>query len=241
MWKRPCAAGLLAAASALVCAQSTPQSLPIAPTAPTAPAKPDSAEAAAAMERAQRLAANPMRVILQAGKFKRRVEPELAVAAALPSTTLVAAASVAAVTRPAPEQQLAPAVLMTLADKLQGSASVEPMARLDAGPALTAPALTQAMPQAPGRLPTAELQRPRLVNMVEPTIPGQLLAEIGRSVEINVDLSLRADGSVADISRVAPYPRSWQRYLLSALSQWRFAPLPAPWVHRVQLVFSEPQ
>ena len=36
------------------------------------PAKPDSAEAAAAMERAQRIASNPMRVILQASKFRRK-------------------------------------------------------------------------------------------------------------------------------------------------------------------------
>lgn len=64
MWKSfASAASLLMAASAPAGAQ---QQQPAA--------KPESAEAKAAMERAQRMAENPLRVILQAGKIKRRPE-----------------------------------------------------------------------------------------------------------------------------------------------------------------------
>jgi hypothetical protein len=225
VWNRLVAAGLLAAVAVPAGAQSAP------------PAKPDgNAEAAAAMERAQRLAANPLRVILQAGKIKRRVEPDAS--AAVPVVAAATVAGTSAVARPPVAEAPQPA-LMTLASKAPAAMIFEPVAALESAPLLSAPALPQTA--APTARPDAGPVRPRVVTMVEPEVPAQLLADVGRAVEVKADLSLRPDGSVAEVSLVGPYPRNWQRYLLAALTQWRFAPLPGPWVHRVELVFNQAQ
>ena len=80
---------------------------------------------------------------------------------------------------------------------------------------------------------------PKLVTMLEPEIPPRLLIEGPRVTEIVADLSLRADGTVASVALLPGVPRAWQRYVVSALERWRFEPLPAARLHRVQLVFSE--
>lgn len=195
----------------------------------------------AAMERARRLAANPMRMILQAGKFRRRVadeaEPtaEPADTAALRRTSARTAAADAPPAPPAlPAAQTFP-VARVLGDALLVTplqASVAPMETL---PQVARPAALVAAP-----MPPALAAEPMLLSMTEPDIPERVRAESARVSEVTADLSLRADGSVADVILASPVPRPLQRYITAALLQWRFAPLPGATVHRVQLVFNGP-
>jgi hypothetical protein len=78
---------------------------------------------------------------------------------------------------------------------------------------------------------------PRLTSMVEPAVPQQVLDELPGDVEWQIDLDLRADGSVARVLPGPSVPRAFQRYIIAALQQWRFDPLPASQSHRIVLVF----
>lgn len=192
-------------------------------------------EAEAAMERAKRAAAGPLRAIQQAAKIRRRGEPEPAPAAAL------VAASAAVAPTVAPERTAEPAepaveVLLELGSLVPAVATVAPI-----GPETLAAAQPTALPPTMGAtqplldpLPVP----PQVLEMVEPNIPPALLAQGPRSVEVEAELSLRADGSVADVTLLPPVPRAWQRYIVAALERWRYEPMSSPRTHRVRLVFS---
>lgn len=76
--------------------------------------------------------------------------------------------------------------------------------------------------------------------MVEPELPRTVLDGMSGNTDVVIDLTIRADGSVAAVTLLPPIPRQLQRYIVSALEKWRFAPLPAPSVYRVNLVFTAP-
>jgi Meckel syndrome type 1 protein len=199
--------------------------------------KADPAEAAAAMERAQRLATNPMRIILQASKIRRKVPAE-ADTADLPAEAGARAdpSTSARATPPARGGAGAAAIVLT-ADRLPAAAAASPV------PALEREGVAAALSPLPGKsvalAEVAAAVTPKLAQMVEPTIPARLREELGASYEVMADLTIRADGSVAEVKLLPPTPRQVQRQVLSALQQWRFEPLPAARVHRVQLVFTE--
>lgn len=305
-------AGLMLGAAADASAQVSKPDLAKAEAAKPDTAKPESAEAAAgaasaAMERAQRMAANPMRVILQASKIRRRSDAEVvpepvragvrnvstttvvaapvpaAVAApaaprALPTVAPAPVAVVAALVRaPAPAPTPAEVVAEQLPEPVPAAApvaapvaapavaSAEPAAAPLAAPiakaavftptGLTAPPsgatntapvnasvvapFTASAISMPPSVAAAVTVQPKLVTMLEPDIPTRLLIEGPRVSEIFADLTLRADGTVAGVALLPGVPRQWQRYVVSALERWRFEPLAAGRVHRVQLVFGE--
>lgn len=186
-------------------------------------AKPDKAaeEVAAAKERVERQASNPMRLILEAGKSRPKA-PE-AVAAVVPSAS----------TRPAPEA--APEAVLN-ASGLQRMALAAPVAALERA-SVPAAALAS-LPALAGPASVPAKMAPKLTNMVEPSIPQRVLDGIGRLGDVSVDLTIRADGSVAAVAMLPPAPRQIQRYVEAALEQWRYEPLPAQQLHRVQLVFN---
>ncbi len=258
------AAGLLLSAAGAVRAQVAKPDPPKAEAA-----KPESAEmaAAAAMERAQRMAANPMKVIMQASKIRRRpdaelasegvrasVRPAAAVATAasalprvapVPAAVAVVAPSLAAVSAPPPVQTAtsapAPAAATVEAAATEPPAPSAAPVSAAVSAAVNAAAITAPLgeaPQAPAFVAPAALQ-PKLVTMIEPDIPGRLLAEGPRVVEIFADLALRPDGTVGGVTLLPGVPRAWQRFVTAALERWRFEPLPAARVHRVQLVFGD--
>ncbi len=241
-------------------------------------AKPESAEAKAAMERAQRMAENPLRVILQAGKIKRKPEesaPEpvadpavrrtaartgeaaapapananapartapavsggsaTATVAGAPQPATPAPAPIQAAPAPAPEPPPSKVMSSSTMAAPAGSEvpSLEIAQPLEATPVTAKAVAPQAIPLAPANV------RPTLVTMVEPEIPTRLQNEAGRVNEVLADLTLREDGTVSAVALASPAPRSWQRYITSALEKWRFEPLPSARVHRVQLVFGE--
>ena len=251
-------------------------------------AKPESAEAvaaAAAMERAQRMAANPLKVILQASKIRRRLDADPApepVRAALrtvvASAAVVAPAAVAALATSRGAPAAAPtAAVVRVAPLAPASAPVEtvvfeppaatsaaaavaaatfapPPAQADPTPepaaasvvtpaakstTLAAATLAITAPTTAAAAAAPVAVQPKLVTMIEPDIPARLLIEGPRGVEIFADLALRVDGSVGSVTLLPGVPRPWQRYVTVALERWRFEPLPAARVHRVQLVFAE--
>jgi hypothetical protein len=141
------------------------------------------------------------------------------------------------VAAPRPTAEGVVALVVMDAGQLSAATSTEvaPIESAAAAPAVAA------MPKlvAPQAMLAAPPVAPKLVTMVEPEVPTRLMSESPRVGEVYADLTLRADGSVAEVVLLAPYPRSWQRYLTAALEKWRFDPLPDTRVHRVQLVFSE--
>lgn len=205
------------------------------PARSDAKADPKAEEAAAAMERAKRLAAGPMRVILEASKGKRvAAEAPPAEAAGLrPAAAPVAAAVVAS-------DPAAVTTQITLsAGTLQGPSTTSPVPGIERT-SFAAPAAMPSLPAALALLtkPTDALAKPKIISRVDPDLPPRLLDDLGRNAVVAVDLNIRADGSVGGVGLVTNVPPRVQRLVVGALEQWRFEPLPADRVHRIQLVFN---
>ncbi len=210
------------------------------------------ADADAAMERAKRAAAGPLKAIQQASKIRRRPgegEPAAPAAPVAPTATATtttvlaasgAAAPAAAAPAPALERAAERAEAPVVARVLEAEArmpTVAPVAAIEAPTAAPATAMMPAMAVSQPLLDTLPLQ-PKVLSIVEPNIPARLMEQGPRVAEVEAELMLRADGSVAEVSLLPPVPRAWQRYITTALEQWRFEPLGAARTHRVRLVFN---
>lgn len=213
-------------------------------------------EADTAMERAKRAAAGPLKAIQQASKIRRRPgegEPAAPVAAgaatpaATPPTSTVLAASTAATppsaagaAAPPPvaaaERAEAPAVARVLEAESRVP-TLSTVAGIEAPTAVRATTTMPAMAVSQPLLDTLPLE-PKVLSMVEPNIPARLMEQGPRVAEVEAELALRVDGSVAEVTLLPPVPRAWQRYITTALEQWRFEPLAAARTHRVRLVFN---
>ena len=192
------------------------------------------------MERARRQASNPLRMILESSRGRRKsVDGDGAEGTEAPrprsggTRAAVAAPAGAASVLPPPE----PAnVMVTLSSAaLQGPSLASPVAALPWVPTAGAP---PELPSVAGSLPVLVLLAPKLVSVVEPVLSLQLLEDAGRFAELPVDLTIRADGSVALVVVAVSAPRLLVRAVGTALEQWRFEPLPSERVHRVNLVFN---
>lgn len=222
------------------------------------------AEAAAGMERARKQAANPMRIILEASKGKRRAgedaappapaaeasvrpvvnrtAPAATVAAAAPAEVVVARAAAApasAAAQPSPPADPAPVVVqVTLNSELAQAKAADSVPALapTGGASVAAPAFNS-LPVAAPSLEVAQA-KPRLLSMVEPDVPQRLLDDLGRNATVAVDMTIRPDGTVSNVVLASAAPRALQRVLVSAIEQWRFAPMAAARAHRVELIFN---
>ncbi len=146
----------------------------------------------------------------------------------------VAAPVAAAVVKSAP-------VLTTLSSEaLQTKSVLAPVPGLELTRAAAEPAPPLASSAAIPSL-AAGPARVKLVNRVDPEVPQRLLDELGRNALVLVDLGIRADGSVSAVTLAGPAPRSLLRWLVAALEQWQFEPLPAARVHRIELLFNGEQ
>lgn len=219
------AAGLSVAFVATSGAQTAPPQ-PAASSPSTQDAKPARAETRAAMERAQRMADNPMRAILEAAKIRRRPGEGEADAAGSPGRDDATTRN--APPPPPPDLVLPASHLAPLATK-----SVAPLQGATAAADLAAS--LPALAERPFVVPTV----PVLRTLVEPAVPSRVMDQGPRVGEVFADLSLQADGTVAAVELIEPVPRAWRRYLIDALRQWRYEPLAGPRTHRVQLVFDK--
>lgn len=221
-------------------------------TTPAAPKDTKDAKAeadAAAMERARRLAANPMRVILEASRVRRRADAEaLPVAAPAAGVVPVAAAAPAAATAqtaevtpravPAPplREAAAPEPAIIASDLVQARSAAVSAPALALEP-VAQPVTASVAALAPMAALAPELARPVLISRVDPDPPARLLVDLSVNTVITADLTIKPDGSVSQVVIVSPNARSLGRYVITALQQWRFAPLPGERVWRVDLVF----
>lgn len=216
------------AARALFAAACTLVLLASAAHAQSPPAGDDPAATAAARQRAERLANNPLRAILEAGRIQRRGANE-ATAAAAPATPPVTVA--APPTRPEPVE-----AVRTFTASVSTSAAIRPAAPLPLSSTPLGSLAVGVVPDLAG--PLLAPRQPQLMSRADPVIPPRLLAQIGEVSRVSFDLKLRADGSVAEATLVPPAPRELQGVLGPILMQWRYVPLPGPQVHRVDLVFN---
>jgi len=224
------------------------------------------------MERVRRQAANPLRIILEASRTRRKpgeadtadaadaagqrsvnsrvapltsagglVEPAT-IRQAQPATPRAQAVVAAPAATPEPTPA-APAAVEPIETQITLSSAVL-QSRSDAAPvaglAAIAPASALgALPTPASALPPPPPTTPKLITMVEPVLQARALVEAGSIRELPVDLLIRPDGTVASATVAAAAPRQLVRAVVLALEQWRFEPLPAERVHRVQLVFGE--
>lgn len=214
---------------------------------------------AARMERARRLAEHPLRVIQQAGRARRETEgdnpvqrvsvavadaavdaagaaPETAAAPTAPPSTRLALAA------PSSRPEAASALVGLAAGAYGPQLASRPRRNLvTAAPFKPAAEMgsvlkpVQTLPDAGGLSP--ELFRPLLLARVEPDVPRRVLVDWDPRREVLAELSIRADGVVDDAVLLSPAPYDLRRYVLPALKQWRFAPLPRARAWRVSLVF----
>jgi hypothetical protein len=233
---------LLAAVSLPVLAQTA-----AAPARESKEAK-EAREAAEAMERARRLAANPLLRIQEAARVRRRgdAEPVAAAAAAPVAATALAATAAEAVTRSAPATLSPPAAAARETAGEAASAVVSSdlsQTRADAEPAPALDVQTLARPLQPAALALPALEPlqpgiavPTLVRRIDPEIPPRVLVDLAPNTVVVADLTVRPDGSVGEVVLASSSGRALARYLVPALQQWRFEPLPGerPW--RVELV-----
>jgi hypothetical protein len=112
------------------------------------------------------------------------------------------------------------------------------LAQPNALPATTPAAALPAVASVPTAPLSSEVDKPRLLTMIEPELSVRLLDQLGRNATVMVDLALRADGSVASAAVIAPASRQLERALAPALERWKFAPMASARVHRVELVFN---
>jgi hypothetical protein len=192
------------------------------------------AEAEEAMARARRLAANPMRMIAEAGRIRRRAEEPAAV---VPVSAAIGGQAAAGAEAPAPRN--VPPPVQAAEAQLNSNIASEPV-QLATTPGLAAATSRLSLPAAVlPALPVlaAEIPRPTLVHRVNPDVPARLLAELPADTVFVADLTILPDGSVSAVEPVPPVPRSVQRYVVQALQKWRFEPLPSERVWRVELQF----
>ncbi len=215
--------------------------------------KPDAAEAATAMQRAERIAANPMRIILQAGKINRKPGTDEAAAtpAAAPRAPApVLVASVATLSNttnaprpaPAPEPAAEPAQVEAVykADARMKAVAPTAFAPLSTGDAPSPVSVSDlsASASAPALVSVAAASAPKLKRMVEVEVPPNVLELMRRGQEVLVKFTVAADGSVSDVNMQAPAPRQLSRFVQAAVSQWQFEPMNEARAHAVQLVFN---
>ncbi len=207
-----------------------------------------------ANSRAARDADNPMRMIIEASKLKVRIkadgpEPAAADKRAAPSPKPVAApvakrAASAPVTAAAASQSVPSAVAAapvatpaTAAAPAPGPAAhvatpaapSQTLAKL-AEPVSPAAALSQPAVQA---LPPQPLKR---LQMVEPSLPSNVLRRIRSDLEVVVGFTVNADGSVADVVIRSNPMKTLDASIVEAVSQWRYQPIREARTHAVQLV-----
>ncbi len=188
-------------------------------------------------ERLQRMADNPLRVILEAGRIKRRpdgAEPVVDTAEPRRAAPAAAAAPAAPVPRPPAEARLLSERLVAAPPAAAPAAPLAPELR----PVVWNPSAALSGP-APAPLPQpSAVMRPRLLSMVEPDFPARLQDTVARLGEVAVDVEIGTDGRVAAATLLAPAPRAIERFVLEAVQQWRFEPPPRPSTFRYQLVFN---
>lgn len=199
------------------------RSAAVPPAAPTAAPLPGAAAAAATISPAAAAAVPAAAPAHAAPALHRPAAVWLPPQAAVPPAT-----STVILTLPEATTPVAPARAAGL-----DAAAVAPLRAASAAALLPGDATRTPLPDLP-----AIAAAPRLVHLVQPEIPQRLLDQLVRG-EVTVEFVIGADGRVSGIAVLPPVPRPLVPLITAAVEQWRYAPLPAPRPHRVQLVFKD--
>ena len=218
--------------------------------------------ASAPSERVRREAANPMRIILEAAKIRRK--PQEAEAQAVANTPLPTPAVVSipvALPAPLPTAVAVPeqptAALESLPPPPTATPALDPTllpphseanleAPMVAVPMMaTAPAVSRlaglvGFAPLPAQVPTpVPSAPPRLLAQVSPEIPGNVLRRVREFTELEVQLTINRDGSVTEVSVVSPGFRAVEPYVVEALERWRYEPQAQRRIQKLVLIFSD--
>jgi hypothetical protein len=90
-------------------------------------------------------------------------------------------------------------------------------------------------------MPEPEPEQPQLQTMLEPELDARMVDQLGQLKAVDAVLSLRTDGTVADVAFRDTVDLRLQRVVQRALMQWRYAPLREATEHLVRLEFSSPR
>lgn len=206
-------------------------------------------------ERAQRAADGPRRMVLEASRIAPK--PARPADADRPAARVQTAAAVpaGAAPRPAPRTVSPPLVAETPSPSaaeaepqpqaVAAAAAAEPAPPAVAPepvvePMVTAAAVAPAQPQPVAAEPppaAPELPPPQLLSMVEPNMPRHLSGRLHGDIKAVVRMTVRADGSVADVVIESSSHRQMDGAFADAVLQWRFAPAAAARTHALHVVF----
>jgi TonB family protein len=170
-----------------------------------------------ALERAEKQADGPRRRILEAAKMKPAAAPLVA-------------------TAPAPPVAAAEPVLHTLG---KGAALLDVPAAAVATVPTVAPVELVPVSTALVALPAAPdvvLAAPRLLDKVEPELPSRLLRRGAPRTEVQLELTVNADGSVSDVHVRSSTNAEIQDAVVDAVRRWRYDVHPVARRHSVRLV-----
>ena len=176
----------------------------------------------AAMERALQQADGPRRRILEAARLSEAKPPAPPPARVRESP--VTETLILGTLQPAVEAVKVPAAEAVAPVPVLAPVSVMPVPQI-------AP-----LPEAPPET----LPPPRLVSRVDPDLPPRIFRRIGARPEVVVDLTVNADGSVADASVRSASVAEAAAPVLEAVRQWRYEPQPFARPHTIRLLLSAP-
>ncbi len=190
----------------------------------------------AAATRAAREADSPLRVIIEASKLKVRTKPDgEAIDGRAPEKRVAPRPAASRGAAPAPNS--ATAAASPLARPAASAALASPelaVAKLtEAPPANPATSAAVALPPKAEPLPLVPL---KLAQMVEPSLPGNVLRRLRADVEVVVGFTVNADGSVSDVAVRSSPMKLLDAPVVEAISQWRYEPIREARAHAVQLV-----
>ncbi len=136
--------------------------------------------------------------------------------------------------RPAPAPGLAAAVPA----ESQASSDLNPQGVLLAAASPTAASVqAEILPQPPAPAVRPKPPALQLLSKVEPEIPRQLQADF-KGGAVTVRFVVQADGSVSEAQALQASHKRLGLAAVSAVNQWRFAPLPAPREASVEIAFA---
>jgi TonB family protein len=140
-------------------------------------------------------------------------------------------AAAAAAAKPAPRTK------DTTPARAVAAAASSPAASAASAPPVAAPAaeiVARADVDRPAPPEPAALE---LVAGAESTLPEAMLQQLREAAELELEFTVTADGSVADVSVLSSNNQAVDPFALDLVRTWRFKPIAQAQMHSVQLVF----
>jgi TonB family protein len=185
------------------------------------------AQLAEPAERTQRLADEPLRRIVEAGKLKSRsklAEPDAPLRVATSKPAARSGGNANSISKPATPKPRAAAAGAS-APAAQAAAPGPAQQELAAPAALAAPVALPLLERVAGG---------------EPVLPEEILRQLDAAADVELEFTVNTDGSVSDVSVRSSSNPTLDPIALELVKGWRFKPIAHNRLHTVQLVFHPP-